>query len=56
VQLPWFRRGVLETSVTGRTGQTPFMRFGNAIAVLAATLVAVLAWVLGRRGQGGDRR
>ena len=56
VQLPWFRRGVLETSVTGRTGQTPFMRFGNAIAVLAATLVAVLAWVLGRRRQGGDRR
>jgi apolipoprotein N-acyltransferase len=36
VHLPWFRRGLLETNVTGRTGDTPFMRFGNAIAVIAA--------------------
>ena len=58
VHLPWFRRGVLETTVVGRTGSTPFTRFGNAVPVLVAAVLVVLAWPLGRRGRAAvvDRR
>jgi len=49
VRLPWFRRGLLETLVTGRTGETPFMRWGNAMAALAAATVLAAAFALGRR-------
>jgi apolipoprotein N-acyltransferase len=49
IQLPWFRRGILETTVTGRSGTTPFMRWGNAIAVLAALVLAALAALAARR-------
>lgn len=53
VHLPWFRRGLLETQVTGRTGDTPFMRFGDAIAVAVAVVVLGLGFALGRRpGKG----
>ena len=49
VHLPWFRRGILETTVAGRTGQTPFMRFGNLpVALLSLALVA-LAYGVARR-------
>ena len=58
VQLPWFRRGVLETTVAGRTGETPFVRFGNMPVVIASLALLVLAWALGRSGNAavGDRR
>jgi apolipoprotein N-acyltransferase len=58
VQLPWFRRGVLETTVTGRTGLTPFMRFGSTPVAVLAALLAVLALAMGRkeRAARGDRR
>ena len=47
--LPWFTQGILEVEVTGRTGDTPFLRWGNLVAcVLAAALVAGAAFV-GRR-------
>ena len=49
VRLPWFRRGLLETLVTGRTGETPFMRWGNAVAALAAAALLAAALVPGRR-------
>jgi apolipoprotein N-acyltransferase len=49
VHLPWFRRGLLETHVTGRTGDTPFMRWGNAVAALAASALLVVSFALGRR-------
>ncbi|HET9339684.1 MAG TPA: apolipoprotein N-acyltransferase [Casimicrobiaceae bacterium] len=49
IQLPWFRRGILETTVTGRSGSTPFMRWGNAIAVVAALVLAALAALAARR-------
>ena len=42
-ELPWFTRGVLEVSVAGRTGATPYLRFGDAIALGAATLVLAAA-------------
>lgn len=52
VHLPWFRRGLLETQVVGRTGDTPFMRWGDAIAVIAAGIVLAAALVLGRKASG----
>jgi apolipoprotein N-acyltransferase len=35
-RLPWFTRGVLEGSIAGRSGATPFVHLGNALVVLAA--------------------
>lgn len=46
--LPWFVRGVLEVEIAGRNGETPYLRFGDAPALLAAAgLLAItigLAW------------
>jgi len=49
VQLPWFRRGVLETTVAGRDGLTPFVRFGNLPVATASLALLVLAYLLSRR-------
>ena len=35
--------------MTGRTGETPFMRWGNAAAALAAAALLAVAFALGRR-------
>lgn len=43
-RLPWFTRGVLEGSVAGRSGATPYARIGDALAAAAAiALVAAAA-------------
>ena len=44
-ELPWFTRGVLEVKIAGRRGETPYLRFGDAIplAVAALLLVATIA-------------
>jgi apolipoprotein N-acyltransferase len=48
-ELPWFVSGVLEIDIAGRTGDTPYLRFGDApVMILAAALLAA-AIVLGRR-------
>jgi apolipoprotein N-acyltransferase len=47
-RLPWFTRGVLEGRIAGRTGTTPYVRFGDAVAVIAALLLAAVALLLGR--------
>jgi apolipoprotein N-acyltransferase len=47
-RLPWFTRGVLEGSIAGRSGATPYVRFGDALAVGAALLVAAMAWAIAR--------
>jgi apolipoprotein N-acyltransferase len=55
-RLPWFTRGVLEGSIAGRVGATPYVRFGDAIALGAALLViaiAVAAVRLRRRASAG---
>jgi len=47
-ELPWFVTGVLETEIAGRTGETPYLRFGDVPALaLAFVLAAAAAW-LGR--------
>jgi apolipoprotein N-acyltransferase len=53
-RLPWFTRGVLEGSVAGRTGTTPYVRSGDALAVFASLLLAGAAFVLGRRRSTGS--
>ncbi|TMG83719.1 MAG: apolipoprotein N-acyltransferase [Betaproteobacteria bacterium] len=35
-RLPWFTRGVLEGTIAGRSGATPYVRFGDSLAVLVA--------------------
>jgi len=41
-ELPWFTQGLLEIDIVGRTGETPYMRMGDAL-VLALSLVLLLA-------------
>jgi apolipoprotein N-acyltransferase len=48
-RLPWFTRGVLEGAIAGRTGATPYVRFGDALAVLAALALAGAGVASGRR-------
>jgi apolipoprotein N-acyltransferase len=52
-RLPWFTRGVLEGAIAGRTGTTPYVRSGDALAVFASLLLAGAAFVLGRRRSTG---
>ncbi|HVN35891.1 MAG TPA: apolipoprotein N-acyltransferase [Casimicrobiaceae bacterium] len=35
-RLPWFTRGILEVEVVGRQGTTPYVRFGDPLAGVAA--------------------
>jgi apolipoprotein N-acyltransferase len=51
-RLPWFTRGVLEGSIAGRTGATPYVRYGDGIALglcLATIAIALAALRLRRR-------
>ena len=48
-RLPWFTRGVLEGTIVGRVGATPYVRLGDWVAVLAAFALAATALVIGRR-------
>jgi len=42
-ELPWFARDVLETTVQGRTGATPYQRVADWLAVGVAFLLALIA-------------
>jgi len=48
-RLPWFTRGLLETAIAGRTGTTPYVRYGDALAVAAALVLAGTSFPIGRR-------
>jgi apolipoprotein N-acyltransferase len=48
-RLPWFTRGILELQIAGRLGLTPYVRWGDAPAVLLAALMLVLALAAARR-------
>ena len=50
-RLPWFTRGILEGTIAGRSGETPYVRFGDALAVAIACLLAAASFALGRRRQ-----
>jgi apolipoprotein N-acyltransferase len=46
--LPWFTRGILEVDIAGRQGDTPYLRFGDALALILA-LVAITAAIVAQR-------
>jgi apolipoprotein N-acyltransferase len=50
-RLPWFTRGVLEATVAGRQGVTPYVRFGDALAVVLALSIIATTLLLTRRFQ-----
>ena len=47
-RLPWFTMGILEVTVVGREGETPYVRFGDVLTLLLAAAAiagpALLAW------------
>jgi len=47
-ELPWFTVGILEVEVTGRSGATPYLRFGDALPLAASALVLAMAVAAGR--------
>jgi apolipoprotein N-acyltransferase len=55
-RLPWFEAGILELSVDGRTGATPYVLYGDAIALGAAIAVLVLAAIAGAARRAGAAR
>jgi apolipoprotein N-acyltransferase len=48
-ELPWFTRGILELEVTGRTGETPYVRFGDALPLALVAIVGAAALISSRR-------
>jgi apolipoprotein N-acyltransferase len=48
-RLPWFTRGVLEGTVAGRQGVTPYVRLGDALAVALALSIIGTTLLLTRR-------
>ncbi|HEX7273910.1 MAG TPA: apolipoprotein N-acyltransferase [Casimicrobiaceae bacterium] len=42
-RLPWFTSGILEGSIAGRSGTTPYVRYGDALAVVLAFALAATA-------------
>jgi apolipoprotein N-acyltransferase len=54
-RLPWFTRGILEVEVTGREGKTPYVGWGDAVAiVLALALLLAGTGVRRRAGKGAN--
>jgi apolipoprotein N-acyltransferase len=53
-RLPWFTRGILEGSISGRMGLTPYVRFGDALVVALMLLIIAATLTLthrpGRKG------
>jgi apolipoprotein N-acyltransferase len=53
-RLPWFEQAILEIEISGRTGETPYVRWGDAFVAALAGLVLGIALlhrvVLGKRG------
>ena len=47
-QIPFFRQGVLVTSVQGMAGTTPYIRFGNLTFLALGVLMLAGAWFAGR--------
>ncbi|HZQ62904.1 MAG TPA: apolipoprotein N-acyltransferase, partial [Casimicrobiaceae bacterium] len=48
-RLPWFTREILEVTVDGRTGETPYVRLGDAVAIVCALVLAAGAIALSAR-------
>lgn len=55
-ELPWFVRGILEIEIAGRTGETPYLRFGDWPVVILSLALLVAAALAGRRNAAGGNR
>jgi len=51
-RLPWFETAILEITVAGRDGLTPYVRFGDSVVLLLAIAMLAAALLLDWR----DRR
>ncbi len=47
-RLPWFTRGILEGRIVGRTGLTPYVRFGDSLVVIVALALGAIALLMAR--------
>ena len=54
--LPWYTRGILEVRIEGRTGSTPYLRFGDALPLAFAAVLFAAGWMARRRGDGAPAR
>jgi apolipoprotein N-acyltransferase len=50
-RLPWFTRGILEGTITGREGVTPYVRFGDVLVVALVLVIIATTLILARRSQ-----
>jgi apolipoprotein N-acyltransferase len=48
-ELPWFTRGILEIDIAGRTGDTPYARFGDLPVLALCVALLALAVAADRR-------
>ena len=55
-ELPWFVRGILEIEIAGRTGETPYLRFGDWPVLILSLVLFVLAVLWNRRSATGGNR
>jgi apolipoprotein N-acyltransferase len=51
-RLPWFTRAILEGSIAGRSGSTPYVRFGDFPPLVLALLLAGAAAFVSRKWRG----
>ena len=49
-ELPWFVRGILEIEIAGRTGETPYLRFGDWPVLILSLVLFAIAVLRNRRG------
>ena len=50
-RLPWFTRGVLDGTIAGRKGVTPYVRFGDGLVALLSALMVATTMLLTRRSR-----
>ncbi|HEY7788631.1 MAG TPA: apolipoprotein N-acyltransferase [Casimicrobiaceae bacterium] len=48
-RLPWFTTGILEVTVAGRTGETPYLRVGDSLVLILCAVLIVAPIALARR-------
>jgi apolipoprotein N-acyltransferase len=48
-ELPWFTQGILEIEISGRQGETPYVRWGDRLVVLLAGIILVIAYATSKR-------
>lgn len=48
-RLPWYTRGVLEVDIAGRAGETPYLRWGDALPLVVAGVLLLAAIAASRK-------